>query len=50
MNKEINSISESIQQTTKLVRRLPIDNKLKHELITDLFLSYVNVQEIGELI
>ncbi|MDF2736215.1 MAG: hypothetical protein K0S93_71 [Nitrososphaeraceae archaeon] len=47
---EISNISLSISSTIKNVRQLQIDNKLKQKLLTDLFISYFNVQRMGELI
>lgn len=57
MNKEkvfgenvIESITENIQHLRKLSKQLKIDNKVKRQLITELELSFVNVEEIGRVL
>lgn len=43
-------IQENTIESIRLVKSLNIDNSLKRELITELELSLVNLEELGELI
>ena len=47
---KIHEIEDHVIESVRLVRQLNIDKKTKRSLLADLELSFVNLEEIGELI